>query len=63
MAKAELNGRQIRNVFRSAMAVAKARGIGQKMKYKDLAQVLGSTVEFQMFMGQSKALAEKQGIR
>jgi SpoVK/Ycf46/Vps4 family AAA+-type ATPase len=62
--KAELNGRQIRNVFRSAMALAKAGPPGRrKLTYSHIEQVLKSTVEFQSYMVQNKELAEKQGIR
>lgn len=62
--KAELNGRQIRNVFRSALAMARARGIGkQKLMYSDIEVVLKRTVEFQLYMAQTRQLAEKQGIR
>ena len=62
--KAELNGRQIRNVFRSALAMARARGIGkQKLMYSDVEGVLKRTVEFQLYMAQTRQLAEKQGLR
>jgi SpoVK/Ycf46/Vps4 family AAA+-type ATPase len=63
LASAELNGRQIRNVFRSALALATARGVGSKLTYKDIRAVLSSTVEFQNYMVQNKELAEKAGIR
>jgi SpoVK/Ycf46/Vps4 family AAA+-type ATPase len=63
LAGAELNGRQIRNVFRSALALATARGVGSKLTYKDIRAVLSSTVEFQNYMVQNKELAEKAGIR
>jgi SpoVK/Ycf46/Vps4 family AAA+-type ATPase len=63
LASAELNGRQIRNVFRSALALATARGVGSKLTYKDIRSVLSSTVEFQNYMVQNKELAEKAGIR
>ncbi|KAI9814172.1 MAG: hypothetical protein M1827_003338 [Pycnora praestabilis] len=64
LTKAELNGRQIRNVFRGAMAMAQARSIGKrKLTLKDVEMVVKRTVEFQTYMLQNKELAEKQGIR
>jgi len=64
LAKAEINGRQIRNVFRSAMAWANARPIGQRaLQYADVEKVLKSTVEFQVYMNQNKELAQRQNWR
>ena len=60
--KAELNGRQIRNVFSSAMALAKEE-VTQKLTLTHVAQVLERTVEFQSYMLQNKEMAEKKGIR
>jgi len=61
--KAELNGRQIRNTFRSAMTIAKARGPDSKMTWKDLNKVLKATVSFQQYMVQNEELAQKHGHR
>ncbi len=64
LVKAELNGRQIRNVFRSALSMARSRALGdQQLKLSDVERVLKRTMEFQSYMLQNKELAEKQGIR
>lgn len=61
--KADLNGRQIRNAFRSAMTLAKGEPGEKKLKWKTLKKVLNSTVEFQQYMVQNEELAKRQGNR
>ncbi len=64
LVKAGLNGRQIRNIFRSALAMATNRPLGQrKVRYADVEQGVKRMVEFQNYMMQNKDLAEKSGIR
>lgn len=64
LSKANLNGREIRNIFRSAVAMAQARGIGErKLKLKDVELVLKRTVEFKTYMLQDQDGARRQGIR
>ena len=64
LAKAELNGRQIRNVFRNALAIAHKRDLDKrKLKYTDVESMVKRTGEFQQYMSQNKDLAEKMGIR
>ena len=50
--------------FKSAMAWANARQIGQRaLQYADVEKVLKSTVEFQVYMNQNKELAQRQNWR
>ena len=64
LSRTELNGRQIRNVFRGAMSLAHARPLGErKLTIKDVETVLKRTVEFQTYMLQNQEVARRQGIR
>ncbi|KAL1967134.1 hypothetical protein VTN77DRAFT_3425 [Rasamsonia byssochlamydoides] len=63
---AELNGRQIRNVFRSAMALARADGDKdpeKKMNWGHLKQVLDTSIAFQAYMHQTEEVAQRDGLR
>lgn len=62
-ASARLNGRQIRNVFGSAMALARHERTGAKMSYIHLRRVLKRTAAFEAYMLQNQQMAEKEGIR
>jgi SpoVK/Ycf46/Vps4 family AAA+-type ATPase len=61
--RAQLNGRQIRNVFSNAMALARNERSGTKMTYRHLERVLKQTTAFQQYMAQNQQAAEKEGIR
>jgi SpoVK/Ycf46/Vps4 family AAA+-type ATPase len=53
-----LNGRQIRNCFRSGMALARARPVGQrKLRYEDVEKMVKRTGELLHYMMQSEAMA------
>lgn len=53
----ELNGRQIRNVFSSALALARERN--DKVTLKDFKQVVKVTGEFQKYLMEESVLARK----
>jgi SpoVK/Ycf46/Vps4 family AAA+-type ATPase len=61
--RAELNGRQIRSVFRSAMSLANAELGNKKLKWDHVQRVLNSTIEFSQYMVQNEDLARRQGLR
>jgi SpoVK/Ycf46/Vps4 family AAA+-type ATPase len=61
--KTELNGRQIRNAFRSAMTLTKAEGEDKKLTFQHLENVVRRTRDFQSYMLQNEELAKKQGYR
>jgi len=54
----QLNGRQIRNCFRSGMALARARPVGQrKVRYEDVDKMVKRTAELQQYMMQNEVMA------
>lgn len=54
----ELNGRQIRNVFSSAMALARERD--EKVSLKDFKQVVRATREFQKYLMEETVKARQR---
>lgn len=60
----KLNGRQIRNAFKSAVALAKSEGGPyQKLEWNHLEKVLKNTLRFKTYMQQTNRQAEKEGLR
>lgn len=58
LAKVKLNGRQIRNCFRSGMAVANARNLGErKLKVADVSTMVTKTGELLSYMVQNEQMA------
>lgn len=62
LSSANLNGRQIRNVFSSAMAVARQKNAG-KLTFDHVNSILKKTEEFQNYMMQNEEMARIKEIR
>jgi SpoVK/Ycf46/Vps4 family AAA+-type ATPase len=61
LVKEKLNGRQIRNVFRSAMNLANADN--EDLQWRHIDEILQRTVSFQNYMLQGEEMARKENLR
>jgi hypothetical protein len=60
----KLNGRQIRNTFRCAVALAKSEGgATNQLRWSHLEKALKTTIRFKAHMMQTNRQAEKDGLR
>jgi hypothetical protein len=60
----KLNGRQIRNTFRSAIVLAKSEGgANQQLIWSHLEKALKTTIRFKTHMQQTNKQAEREGLR